>query len=212
MEILKLGRENFREMGDEDESSSLPLAIARVIDKAVEYIKEGRVLVLPTDTVYGLTADATNKKAVEKIVKIKERVEKKPLSKFIKDIKEAKKFAIINKRQERFLKRVWPGKVTVVLKKKKGKRIYDVGKRTIGFRIPDYKLINTLLKKIDRPLIGTSANISGKPASTKIKEIIRQFRNKKYQPDLIIDAGNLAKSRPSKVIDITGKKIKILRK
>lgn len=180
--------------------------------KILEFIRQGRIVVLPTDTVYGLTCDAMNKKAVEKIVKIKGRAEKKPLSKFIKSINEAKKFAKINKNQEIFLKKVWPGKTTVVFKKKKGKKIYEVGKRTIGLRIPDYKLIKILLEKINRPLIGTSANISGKPASTKIKEVINQFKGKKYQPDLVIDAGNLPKNKPSKVIDFTGKNMKILRK
>lgn len=184
----------------------------KIIKKAVRYIKEGKVIVCPTDTVYGLVADATNKKAVERIIKIKRRVEKKPLSKFIKSVGEAKKFAKISKSQENFLKRVWPGKVTVVLEKKKGKKIYEVGKRTIGLRIPNYKLINVLLRKINRPLIGTSANVSGKPASTKIKEVIRQFKNQRYQPDLVVDAGNLPKNRPSRVIDLSGEKIKILRK
>jgi L-threonylcarbamoyladenylate synthase len=61
-------------------------------------------------------------------------------------------------------------------------------------------------------LTGTSANISGKPASTKIKEVLRQLKKQKYKPDLIIDAGNLPKNRPSTVIDLTGKKPKILRK
>lgn len=195
MKILKIGSKNF----------------AEVIKIVIKSIKKGEVIVLPTDTVYGLITDATNKKAVEKIVKIKGRAEKKPLSKFIKSIKEAKKFARINKSQENFLKKVWPGKVTVVLKKNKGKKVYEVGKRMIGLRIPNYKLINILLKKLNRPLIGTSANISGKQASTKIKEIIRQFENQKYQPDLIIDKGNLPKSKPSAVIDITEEEFKVLR-
>ncbi len=66
-------------------------------------------------------------------------------------------------------------------------------------------------KKINKPLTGTSANISGQPTSHKIEEVLQQFKNQKYQPDLIVDAGNLPKSKPSKVIDLTGKKLKILR-
>ena len=185
-----------------------PFAVARVS----KFIRQGKVIVLPTDTVYGLVADATNKKAVERLFKIKRRRKGKPIPIFVKDIKIAKKSALIDKNQERFLTKVWPGKTTAVLKRKQGIRLYGVDKKTIALRTPNYRFLNTLLKKINRPLTGTSANISGKSASTEIKEIINQFKNQKHQPDLIIDAGNLPKSRPSRVIDLIGKKPKILRK
>ena len=179
----------------------------------VKSIKQGEVVVCPTDTVYGLIADATNEKAVKKLLKIKKRNTQKPIPIFVKDIKIAKKFALINKNQEKFLKKVWPGKVTVVLKRKgKLPRILFRNKKTIGLRIPNYKVINQLLLIINRPLTGTSANISGQPPSTKIKEVISQFKNQKFQPDLIIDAGNLPKSKPSIVLDLTTSPTKILRK
>jgi len=177
-------------------------------------IKKGRVIVCPTDTVYGLLADATNKKAVEKIFKIKKRPKTKPLPIFIKDLETAKRLAIIDKNQERFLKKAWPGKITAVLKRKAANRkqkIYGIDKKTIALRISKYKLVLELLKAINKPLTGTSANISGKPATTKIKDILRQFQNKKFQPDLILNTGNLKSSKPSKVIDFTGKRPKILR-
>ena len=178
----------------------------------VKSIGQGEVVVCPTDTVYGLLADATNEKAVKKLLKIKKRRAQKPIPIFVKDIKMAKKLALINKNQENFLKKVWPGKVTIVLKRMgKLPRILFGNKKTIGLRIPDYKIINQLLLIINRPLTGTSANISGKPPSTKIKEVISQFKNQKYLPDLIIDAGNLPKSKPSIVLDLTISPPKILR-
>jgi len=184
-----------------------------IVKIMVKSIKQGEVMVCPTDTVYGLIADATNGKAVKKLLKIKKRNTQKPIPIFVKDIKIAKKFALINKNQEKFLKKVWPGKVTVVLKRKgKLPRILFGNKKTIGLRIPNYKVINQLLLIINRPLTGTSANISGQPPSTKIKEVISQFKNQKFQPDLIIDAGNLPKSKPSIVLDLTTSPTKILRK
>ena len=184
-----------------------------IVKIMVKSIKQGEVMVCPTDTVYGLIADATNGKAVKKLLKIKKRNTQKPIPIFVKDIKIAKKFALINKNQEKFLKKVWSGKVTVVLKRKgKLPRILFRNKKTIGLRIPDYKIINQLLLIINRPLTGTSANISGQPPSTKIKEVISQFKNQKFQPDLIIDAGNLPKSKPSIVLDLTTSPTKILRK
>jgi len=173
------------------------------LKKAVKSIREGKVLVCPTDTVYGLVADATNEKAVEKIYKIKKRSREKPIPIFVKDIEMAKSLAKISPDQEKFLKKVWPGKITVVLQSK--------DKGTIGLRIPKYKFLLDLIKHIDRPLTGTSANISGKPPSTKIKEVISQFKSQKYQLDLILDAGNLPKSKPSTVLDLTKFPPKILR-
>ncbi|HDZ54165.1 MAG TPA: threonylcarbamoyl-AMP synthase [Candidatus Nealsonbacteria bacterium] len=189
----------------------------------INLLKQGRVIIFPTDTVYIPVADATSRKAVKKVFQIKQRSPKNPIPIFVKNIEAAKKIAKINKVQEKFLETVWPGRVTVVLKrlrtsknsvrgnKKTKMRIYGVAKNTIALRIPDLKPMNFLLKKLDIPLVGTSANISGKPASGNIKEVLRQFKRKEHQPDLIIDAGNLAKSKPSIVLDLTTSPPKIIR-
>lgn len=189
----------------------MKLVDANLRDIAV-HLKCGKTIVFSTDTVYGLLADATNKKAVDRIFKIKERKKTKPFPVFVKDIKMAKKLAEINENQEKFLRKAWPGKITAVLKRKKSRlRLYGVHKKTIALRIPNHELLFSLVKQLNRPIVGTSANISGLPASTKIQEIINQFKDQKYQPDFIVDAGNLPKSRPSKVIDLTSEKPKILR-
>ena len=196
MKIFKINPKNFK----------------KIVKIAKKSIKEGKVLICPTDTVYGLIADATNKKAVEKIFKIKNRPFKKPIPIFVKDIKMAKKIAKIDKKQGKFLRKVWPGKVTVILKpKRKFPKGIGKPKKEIGLRVPNYKIINQLLLTVDRPLTGTSANISRKSASTEIQKIVNQFRDQKHQPDLIIDAGNLPKSKPSKIIDLTTISLKILR-
>lgn len=197
MRILKVSPRNFTE----------------VIGKAIKSIRKGEVIVCPTDTVYGFLCDATNKKAVERLLKIKKRPKGKPIPIFIKDLEMAKNFAIFSKDQEIFLRKVWPGKVTVILKRKKRlPKILFGDRKTIGLRIPKYKLVNILLSKLNLPLTGTSANISGRQASTKIREVLNQFEDKKFQPDLILDAGNLKSSFPSTVINLTCKKLKVLRK
>ena len=93
-----------------------PKNFEAVAKKASLALQKGKVLACPTDTVYGLIADATNKKAVKKVLLIKGRKEKKPLPIFVKDIAMTKRLARVEPLQERFLKKVWPGKVTVVLK------------------------------------------------------------------------------------------------
>jgi L-threonylcarbamoyladenylate synthase len=184
------------------------------IKEAIKSIKNEEILVLATDTIYGLVADATSKKAVAKIFKIKNRQKSKPLPIFIRDINMAKNIAKIDKNRQEFLKEVWPGKITVVFKIKKGcnlsKNIFG-NKKTIGLRWPDYKFINVLISQIKRPLIGTSANISGEGNISEIKKIINQFKNRKYRPDLIIDAGNLKKCKASTVVDFTKEAPEILR-
>lgn len=174
------------------------------IKRALKAIKEGKVLVCPTDTVYGLICDLKNKKVVQRLYKIKKRPKNKPFPVFVSDIEMAKKLADIDPRQEEFLKKVWPGTVTAILKSKRKKG-------TIGIRVPNYEWLLNLVKQLGRPLAESSANISGRPASTKIKEVLKQFEERKYQPDLVIDAGNLKKSKPSKVIDLTIWPPKILR-
>lgn len=175
-----------------------------IIRKAAEIIEKGGLVIFPTDTVYGILADARNKKAVEKIFKIKKRPKIKPLAIFVKDIKMAKNYAFINKKQEDFLKENWPGKLTVILKSKNElAEGVETKKGTIGIRVPHYKLVNLLFEKIDFPVAQTSANISGNEATTKIKEVLRQFDGEKSKPDLIIDAGDLRQNQPSKIMDLT---------
>lgn len=188
------------------------LNLKNIIKEAVKIIKKEGVIICPTDTVYGLIGDATNKNAVKKIFKIKKRNINKPLPIFVKDIRMAKRIVQITKKEEDFLKKVWPGKVTVILKKKiKGLKIYGTDKRTIGLRIPNYKLVTEIIRTLNKPLTATSANISGKSSSTKIKEVLKQFKKEKLQPDLIIDANNLPESKPSKIVDLTFDPPKILR-
>ena len=189
---------------------------------AAECLREGKVLVFPTDTVYGLICDATNEKAVERIFEIKQREKEKPLGVFIKDIAEVEKIAVINDSQKNFLKDNWPGAVTVILQAKKSalsKLITQKG--TIGLRIPDYRLLSLILKEFKGPITQTSANISGRPATTKIKEVLEQFSPSggspegrdaaENQPDVVINAGDLPENKPSKVVDFSENKQKVLR-
>lgn len=208
MKILKVSSKNFD----------------KAIKEAIKSIKKGEVMVCPTDTIYGLVADAQNEKAIKKIFEIKKRRKRKPLPIFVKDVKMAKELAQVNKEQEFFLRKIWPGEITVILKRnppslklRRARKVSKLSKilfgkeKTIGLRIPKYRLVNILLKKLNRPLAGTSANISGKAGSDKIKEVLNQFKNKKFQPDLVIDAGNLKKSKPSTIIDLTESRSKFLR-
>lgn len=199
MKILKVNPENLRESEE-------------AIKKAAEIIKNGGVVVYPTDTVYGLGVDATNEEAVERLFIVKQRPETKPLPIVVSNIAEAKALAIIDKWQEKIVSKIWPGKVTVLFQQKyRLPIIVTAGKKTIALRIPDYKLIHYLLERLSRPLVATSANISGHSPTREIQEVLNQFKNEKYQPDLVLDAGELADNEPSTILDLSTSEPKITR-
>jgi len=180
------------------------------ISEITTALENGAVLVLPTDTVYGLVCDATNSGAVEKIFEIKKREKSKPLAVFVKDIKMAKKYADISEKQENKLKESWPGAVTFILKAKGGvlaSLVYKNG--TVGVRVSNYNLIKNVFENFSKPIAQTSANISGQPALTKVREILEQLENKDI---LIIDSGDLPERSPSTIIDLTQNKDNIIRK
>jgi len=170
------------------------------------------MVVFPTDTVYGLLADAQSKEAVKRGFQVKGREKGKPLPVFVKDIAMAKRFAHVSKEQEKFLKNVWPGKVTVILKsRKKLPKVLELHGR-VALRIPNYELLSLLLEKIKRPLTGTSANVSGKPSCFSAAEVIAQFQKRKYQPDIVLNGGKLPKAKSSRIVDITREETKVIRK
>ncbi|MDD4467107.1 MAG: L-threonylcarbamoyladenylate synthase [Candidatus Pacebacteria bacterium] len=180
------------------------------LNAAVYAIKKGEVIICPTDTVYGLLSSTKNKKAVNKIFKIKSRKKEKPLPVFVGSMKMAKELAFITKKQEKFLKKNWPGKTTAILKAKKDFPLLSKN-GTIALRYPNYKFIVNIIRRIKGPLAQTSANISGKPALNKVSDIVKTFEKKKIRPSIIIDGGDFKKGRPSSIVDLTKDSIKTLR-
>jgi len=180
-----------------------------MINEASTFLKKGGVIICPTDTVYGFLADASNKKAVDKIYKIKRRPKSKPLPVFVKDLKMAKELAEISGEQAKILKKFWPGKYTFRLKRRPGVKLYGLDKKTIAIRIPNHSFLKKLLKQVDNPLVQTSVNVSGQSTLNKISDIINEFGKSDI---LIINGGNLKKSKSSKIVDLTGNKIKTLRR
>jgi len=172
-------------------------------EKIITALKNGAVLVCPTDTVYGLVCDAKNEKAVEKIFEIKKRDKSKSLAVFVKDIDMAKKYAEISLDQEKKLQKFWPGATTFILPAKPGLSPLAYKNNTIGMRASDYDLIKNIFKEFNSPLAQTSANISGQPATGKIKEVLSQLSDQGTQPDIVVDVGDLPENKPSTIIDLT---------
>jgi L-threonylcarbamoyladenylate synthase len=186
-------------------------SVERALARAEEILRAGGVVVVPTDTVYGLLADATNAAAVRKLFAIKKRPEEKAFPIFVRDIATARWYAYISDAKARFLEKVWPGAVTAVFHhKEKLPPILTGGLGTLGIRVPDHPFLMRLLRDLDFPLAQTSANISAKPPAKNIEEIKQYFDHRETQPDLVVDAGDI-KGQSSTVVDLTREKPLILR-
>ena len=189
----------------------LKLTDKNTLTQAMDELRRGRVLVCPTDTVYGLVARIKDSSAMERIFQIKGREKGKPFPVFIKDMDMAKELAEVSSFQEEFLNSVWPGKVTAILKSR-GKVSGELESHgTIGLRIPAYEFLNRLLDGIKEPLSGTSANIAGQPSLSDSREVVTQFKGRKHQPDMLIDAGQLSSSLSSTIVDLTKEPMQIIR-
>ncbi|KAI4461347.1 sua5 [Holotrichia oblita] len=154
---------------------------------AIETLKLGSVIALPTDTVYGIACCATNVQAVNRLYDIKARNENKPVAICVGQVCDIQKWAQVQHLPNKLLKSLLPGPVTLVLKcaHKLDKSLNFDGK--IGIRIPDYKFIQDVCNGLNVPLALTSANLSGDPSSVDICEF------KGLWPKLagILDGGRL---------------------
>lgn len=177
----------------------------QIISEAASCLKNGGLVIYPTETVYGIGAIATNTKAIDKLLQYKGRREGKPLSIAVTDQKMAEKYVDINEQALKFYKNFLPGPFTVISKSKKqtDPRVNsEFG--TLGIRIPAYPLITDLIKNLGQAITSTSANASGKKRPYTIQDIFAGLSAKqKNLVDLVIDVGELPKNEPSIVVDTT---------
>ena len=171
----------------------------KIIEDVAKEVKKGKIIVYPTETCYGIGCDATNKKAVNDIYKIKKREKRKQMTIIVSSLNMIKKYGIITKKNERIIKKFMPGPLSIIVRKK-DESFLSKNKDTLAFRISINKIANELVRKLKKPIISTSANITRKKPIYKINKIIRIF-NKKV--DMIINVGDLKKINPSTILDMT---------
>ena len=157
----------------------------RKIAQAVEILRKGGVIAYPTGTVYGLGCDLTNKKALERVYKIKGIDRKKPLAFLCPDLSEISRFAFVDNTTYRILKRLVPGPYTFILEAtKEVPRLVLRKRNTVGIRVPDHPVAQALLEMLGTPIISTSATKDGRILSDG-EEIEEAFP----ALDLVLDAG-----------------------
>ena len=181
-----------------------------IIQKAAKIIKKRGLVAFPTETVYGLGANALNKKAVRKIFKAKARPLDNPIIVHIADLKDLSKLARnIPKEVEILSKKFWPGPLTLILFKKK--IVPDevtAGTETVAIRMPKNKIALALIRGSKVPIAAPSANLAGRPSPTTANHVFDDLGDK---VDLILDGGRTKVGVESTVVDLTVKPPQILR-
>ena len=177
--------------------------------KAGKVIMNGGIVVYPTDTVYGIGCDPYSKKAIERLLIIKER-ENNPLPVLFKTVNKIEESVKLGKIGRILSKKFWPGPLTLVcpIKKNKHEIHANLGKEELGVRIPSNPITLELIDKCGGMIVGTSANISGKKSVRTIEELDNAIIKK---VDIVIDGGKTSLDLESTVIRIVNNKIELIR-
>ncbi len=175
----------------------------RLIAQAVQIVKDGGVIALPTDSSYALACRLDDKEAVTRLRRIRGLDERQHLSLLVRDLSELAAFAMVDNHQFRLIKSVTPGPYVFILQatKEVPRRLSHPSRKTIGLRVPDHAITLALLEALGEPLIATTLILPPDDEPLNDPEDIRARLEK--QIDLVIDGGACLRA-PSTVVDLTG--------
>ncbi len=181
------------------------------LESAIAILQNGGVLIFPTETSYGLGCDATNKEAVEKIFTLKGRPALVwPFPVIVADLEMAKKYVQFSPRALELANKFWPGPLNIVLPVSghlSTKSVDDFQ----SVRISAHPVASELVKLLGRPLVATSANLSGQPALYDLTDLEVAFGDKLAMIDGVIDVGPLPESPASTTVKVIGDEVQVLR-
>ncbi len=158
----------------------------------------GAVAVYPTDTVYGIGANAFDEQAIRRIYEIKQRPAGCALQLLIGSVSQAREIVQWTEQAEQLARAYWPGALTMILRPNEKGQPLRRGFEGLGLRVPAYAALTRLLEKLNNPLASTSANLHGQPVIASEEELVRFFDGK---VDVILTGGTLG-TRASSVIDL----------
>ena len=171
------------------------------VDRAARALREGELVVYPTETVYGLGGDATDAEAVERVFDLKGRSRGKPVSMGVPDVESAREHTRPTEREVAFMRAFLPGPVTVVVER--GDSVPDVltaGRDRVGVRVPDHEVALELYERAGVPVTATSANLSGAGSVRRVEELSDEILD---GVAAVVDAGETAGGRGSTVVDVS---------
>lgn len=191
--------------------SRLVAANEESIAEAAGLIKGGELVVLPTETVYGLGASALDGEVVAKIFAAKNRPQFNPLIVHVYDTAQAQNYVEMSDKARGIAEAFWPGPLTLILPKKKDSGISDLvtaGLETLAVRVPSHKIMQQVMRAADVPIAAPSANASGEPSATTPKDVAESLGD---QVGMILAAGACDVGLESTVLDLSGDTPVILR-
>ena len=181
---------------------------AAVIEQAARLVEAGRIIVYPTDTIYGVGTNALNSAAVVRIFEVKQRPFGQPLPVAVESIEMANRLATVTGEARKLMEVFWPGALTLVLNKKPV--VPDevtAGRRGLALRAPNHRVPLKIIGSSRLPLIATSANLHGAASCKDAQDVVRQIGDR---VDLILDGGSTV-GTASTILDLTGARPKVLR-
>ncbi len=181
----------------------------QALEKALEALKRGRVVAIPTETFYGLAVDYRNEKALKRLFILKKRPEEKPVLLLIGDLTQLNEIVQdVPSLARNLIERFWPGPLTLVLPARPHLSFFlTAGTGKVAVRLSSHQIPLQLAQALGRPITGTSANLSGRPPARTPAEILAQLP----EVDLIIDAGALPAEAPSTIVEVSGESLRLLR-
>jgi L-threonylcarbamoyladenylate synthase len=192
-------------------SAAILLASPSAIAHAARLLRAGQLVAFPTETVYGLGADATNERAVAEIFAVKGRPRFNPLIVHVPGLAEAESFAAFDARARRIAAQFWPGPLTLVLPRRSDSGLSllaSAGLDTVAIRAPAYPAAQALLRAAERPIAAPSANRSGRVSPTEAAHVDAELGDRVA---LILDDGRTPVGLESTVLDLTGETPALLR-
>ena len=193
-----------------DSQDQLRAELQEQLQAAIEILRQGGVVAFPTDTLYGLGADYASPSTVQRIIDIKGRSGAAGLPLLLSDVDQLSTVAgEVPETVWPLVERFWPGPLTLIVSR--SARVSDLvtgGRSTVAVRVPDHPVPLALARGLNRPITGTSANLTGQPPATTAGEVRRQLGK---SVDLIIDGGESPLGLPSTILDVTGPVWKIVR-
>jgi L-threonylcarbamoyladenylate synthase len=148
------------------------------IRRAVEILRMGGLVALPTETVYGLCCDAFNEEAVKRLYEVKRRPRNRPLIVGVGRLEEIYEIAHVNETAERLIREFFPGSLTLLLHNKKIPSVVTAGSEKVAVRMPAHEIPLRISRELGRPIVVPSANISGRPSPTKAEHVLSDFGDK----------------------------------
>jgi len=171
------------------------------IQRAVEFLKKGEVVMHATETCYGFAVDIFQEKALQKLYRLKKMPLDKPTSMMVTDESVARTYAWFLPAAGILADKFWPGPLTLVVERMPAlPDFFNRGCKTVGIRCPSSSTAQALLKAYGKPLSTTSANISGKPETYCVKDFLLQLTENDEKPALILDQGILPPNPPSTIV------------